>query len=57
MLTAACIGRVAENLTRCVDVDRVRKSKASARGDQGIEVDQPLAVEMKGTCLPGLKGL
>ena len=40
MLIAACIRRVAENLTRFVDVDCVRQGEASPEGNQSIEIDQ-----------------
>jgi hypothetical protein len=41
VLIAACIGCIAENLTRFVDVHRVRQPEASSGNNQGIEIDQP----------------
>jgi hypothetical protein len=41
VLIAACIGCIAENLTRFVDVHRVRQFEGSSGNNQGIEIDQP----------------
>jgi hypothetical protein len=52
---AACIVGIAEDLTRIVDTDSVRKDEAGSRGNQRIEIDQPTRSGDEGNMLSRLR--
>jgi len=57
MFITTCISGVAKNLAGRVNSDGIGKGEAGSFRNQSIQIDNPLAVEMKGTCFPALKGL